>query len=142
MAMLTPMSAANKALICRWFEEVWNQQREATIDELLLPDCLIHGIAEGPVRGPAQFKQFWRGLVEAFPDVRVDVEETIAEGDKVLARCTVRGTHSGNGLNLQPTNRNITMTGMCLARIRDGRMADGWNNFDFHSLYQQLGAVS
>lgn len=99
------MSDANKALIRRWFEEVWNQGKEATIDELFVPDGVAHGLSKESGRqfqGPADFKPFWRAFRSAFPDIRVTVDDVVAEGEKVVARCTVRGAHTGHGWASRP----------------------------------------
>src|ERR1700730_13702272 len=97
----------NKSLIHRWFEEVWNRQSEAAIDELLAPDALIHGVggpeAGPPPRGRAPFVTFWRQFCGAFPDIHVTVEEVIAEGDLTATRISFFGTHHGHHLGVPPT---------------------------------------
>jgi steroid delta-isomerase-like uncharacterized protein len=129
-------------LIHRWFEEVWNQGRESLIDELTTEDAVSHGLssAEGEqVRGPATFKPFYRQLKAAFPDIHFVVEDAVSEDNKIAARILVTGTHAGPGLSVPPTNRAIQLHGMVIARTKDGKIAEVWNNFDFLSLYQQLG---
>jgi steroid delta-isomerase-like uncharacterized protein len=134
--------AQQATLVHRWFEEVWNQKRESAIDELMAPDAIVHGIV-GPegqqIHGPAGFKPFFRHFSAAFPDMRITVEDTLVDGHKVAARCTVSGTHSGPGVMPAPTNKPISFTGICIVRIENGRIAEGWNNFDFLAMYQQLG---
>src|SRR3989442_10560864 len=93
------MTKDNEALIRRWFEEVWNKGREDAIDEMFAEDGIAHGLSDDsgdPLRGQAAFKQFQAEFSEAFPDVVVTFEDTIAEGDKVAAVCTVLGRHSGD----------------------------------------------
>jgi steroid delta-isomerase-like uncharacterized protein len=138
------MSDENKALIRRWFEEVWNKGREEAIDEMFAADGLAHGLADegGDLRGAAGFKPFFRKFRAAFPDIEVVVEETITEGDKVAARCTVRGRHQSDSLGFAATERPMEITGMSIVRIRDGKIVEAWNNFDFMSMFQQLGALS
>lgn len=134
----------NRALIERWFEEVWNKGREEAIDELFASDGVAHGLADDagePLRGPENFKPFYRKFREAFPGVRVTVEDTVTEGDKVAARCVVRGRHEGEGLGLAATSRDVNFSGICIVRIRDGQIAEAWNSFDFLSMFRQLGAV-
>jgi steroid delta-isomerase-like uncharacterized protein len=129
-------------LIHRWFEEVWNQGRENMIDELTTKDAVSHGLStvEGDnVRGPASFKPFYQRLKSAFPDIHFTVDDVLSEGDKIAARISVTGTHTGLGLSLPPTNRPVELRGIVMARTRDGKIAEVWNNFDFLSLYQQLG---
>jgi predicted ester cyclase len=71
----------------------------------------------------------------------VDVEDVISEGDMVAARCSVRASHLGEGLGIAASNRPIEISGMSFVRIRDGKIVEGWNNFDFMSLYRQVGAI-
>jgi predicted ester cyclase len=129
-------------LIHRWFEDVWNQGRESVIDELTTEDAISHGLstAEGDdVRGPATFKPFYRRLKAAFPDIHFTVEDALSDGNKIAARVSVTGTHTGLGLSMPPTNRPVQLHGMVIARTKDGKIAEVWNNFDFLSLYQQIG---
>ncbi|HEY9285408.1 MAG TPA: ester cyclase [Pyrinomonadaceae bacterium] len=137
------MSEENKALVRRWFEEVWNRGRAEAIDELFAEDGVAHGLAgdASPLRGAAGFKPFFHSFREAFPDIEVVVEDVIAEGDKLAARCSVRATHGGDTLGFRATGRPIEITGTTFARVRDGKIVEAWNNFDFMALFQQLGAV-
>lgn len=139
------MATEYKTLIHRWFEEVWNKGRAEAIDEMLADDGIAHGLtdAEGnDLRGPAEFKPFFHSFRAAFPDLQVTVEETVAEGDRLAARCTVRGTHAGEGIGFAATNRPVSFTGMCMLRVKDGRIIEAWNNFDFMSMFQQVGAIN
>ena len=134
----------NAALIRRWFEEVWNKGREEAIDELFDEQGVAHGLSDaagGALRGPAGFKPFFRSFREAFPGIEVVVEDTVSEGDKVAARCTVRGQHRGDTLGFAATNSPVDFTGVAIVRIRDGKIVEAWNNFDFMTMYQQLGAL-
>ncbi|HEV2799853.1 MAG TPA: ester cyclase [Pyrinomonadaceae bacterium] len=133
-----------KAIIRRWFEEVWNKGREEAIDELFAEDGVAYGLADGtgaPLRGASGFKPFFRNFRGAFPDIEVVVEDTIAEGDRVAARCTVRATHAGDQLGFAATQKPIQITGVAIVRIRDGKIVEAWNNFDFMSMFQQLGTL-
>jgi steroid delta-isomerase-like uncharacterized protein len=135
------MSLANKALVQRWFEEVWNQKRVAAIDELLAGHSRLHGLGALPFDGPAAFKPFHAAFVDAFPDLNIHIDELVAEGDNVAARFTCTGTHTGPGLGIAPTNRRATFTGMTVVRVQDGRAVEAWNNFDRYGLLQQLGVI-
>ncbi len=134
----------NTALIRRWFEEVWNKGREEAVDEMFADDGVANGLVDDagqPLRGPEGFKPFFRRFREAFPEIDVTVEDTVSEGDKVAARCTVRGSHRGDSLGLAATNKPVEFTGICIVRVRDGKIAEAWNSFDFMSMFQQLGAL-
>jgi steroid delta-isomerase-like uncharacterized protein len=138
------MSTENKTLAHHWFEEVWNKGRADAIDEMFADEGVAHGLTDAggnELCGPANFKLFFHSFRNAFPDIQVTVEETVAEGDKLAARCTVRGTHRGEGIGFAATNTPVEFTGMCLLRIKDGKIVEAWNNFDFMSMFQQVGAI-
>jgi steroid delta-isomerase-like uncharacterized protein len=134
--------ATMDTVVHRWFEEVWNQGNEAAIDELMANDAIVHGIT-GPdgqeMRGPAAFKPFFHQFRMAFPDIRIIVEDCLIDGNKVAVRLAVTASHTGPGVMPAPTNRTANFTGICIARIENGKIAAGWNNFDFLAMYQQLG---
>lgn len=133
---------ANKALLRRWFEEVWNQGRAETIDELLAADAICYGLSEDeaqPVIGPAGFHPFHQVFRGAFPDIEVVAEDMIAEGDKVVARLRVRGQHTGDHLGVAASNAPVDFTGMVIARVKDGKFVESWNNIDFLQMNQQIG---
>jgi steroid delta-isomerase-like uncharacterized protein len=134
----------NAAVVRRWFEEVWNRGREEAIDELFDEEGVAHGLADeagAALRGPTGFKPFFRRFREAFPEMEVVVEDTVSEGDKVAARCTVRGRHRGDALGFKATDSPVEFDGICIVRVRGGKIVEAWNNFDFMSMFQQLGAL-
>lgn len=136
------MSEENKALIRRWFEEVWNNGRSDAIAEMLAEDALLHGLSDNedkPLRGPGEFTPFHQTFRGAFPDIKVVVEETIAEGNLVVARCTVYGTHTGDHLGAAASNAQVRFTGIGIGRIVDGKIVEAWNNFDFLTMNRQIG---
>ncbi len=138
------MSEENKALIRRWFEEVWNKGRSEAIDEMFAEEAVAHGLADAggaELRGPTGFKPFFERFRAAFPDISVVVEETIAEGDLVAARCTVRGKHQSDSLGFAATQQPVEFSGMAFVRVSDGKIVEAWNNFDFMAMFQQLGAL-
>lgn len=129
----------------RWFEEAWNKGREEAIDEMVAEDVVAYGLSDeqgNAVTGINEFRRFFRNFRSAFPDINVAVEETISEGDKIGAVCRVTGTHRGDGINLTPTNQPIEFCGVLMVRLRDGKIAEAWNYFDFMTLFAQLGALS
>jgi steroid delta-isomerase-like uncharacterized protein len=135
----------NETFLHRWFEEVWNQGREEAIDEMFAPDGVAHGLksAEGEsIRGTEQFKELYRSFRRAFPNIRITVDETVTEGDKIAARCTVRAVHEGDGIGFAATNQPVEFTGLALVRVRDGKIVEAWNEFDFLKMFSQIGALS
>ena len=138
------MSKENIALIRRWFDEVWNQGREEAIDEMFAPAGIAHGLADdagNDLRGPQEFKPFFRKFRSAFPEIEVVVEDTVAEGDKVAARCRVRGKHESDSLGFAATGLPTEFTGITIVRIEGGKIVEAWNNFDFMTMFKQLGAI-
>ena len=138
------MSEENKAIVRRWFEEVWNRGRSEAIDEMFAADGIAHGLSddpEKPMEGPVGFKPFHAAFRGAFPDVEVSVEDLIAEGDKVVARCSVRGKHTGDHLGVAASNVPVEFTGIAIVRIKDGKIVEAWNNFDFLKMNKQIGAI-
>lgn len=134
------MTEQNRALARRWFEEVWNQRRETTIDELADPQAVIHGLSEGgrQLVGPEGFRAFYRGFTAAFSDFYVTVDDVLADGDKTATRVTFTGTHTGEGIGIPPTGRRVQATGIIICRWRNGRIIEGWNEFDAAGMMQQL----
>jgi predicted ester cyclase len=135
---------ANKALFRRWFEEVWNKGRAEAIDEMFAPDGIAHGLSDEPgktMTGPADFKPFHRVFRGAFPNIEVNIEDAIAEGDMIAVRCSVRGKHTGDHLGIPGSDSPVEFTGMVMARIKDGMFVEVWNNFDFLRMNKQIGVI-
>ena len=136
---------ADAAFIHRWFEEVWNKKREDAVDEMLAEDGVGHGLA-GPdgeqIRGPESFKKLQRAFLSAYPDLRITVEDTVVEGDKIAARCRVTGSHKGEGVGVAPTDNKVEFTGMLMVRVKDGKIVEAWNEFNFMEMYSQVGALT
>ena len=129
-------------LLHRWFDEVWNQKREDAIDEMMAEDVVVHGLPGGPIVGRENFKPFFRSFASAFPDIHVTVEDVITEGDKMSCRCTVTGTHTGEGLGFAPTNQPVEFTGGGICILKDGKFQEVWNEFDFMKMNTQMGIVT
>ena len=139
------MAEEYQTFMHRWFEEVWNKQCEAAIDEMCTEDVVANGLtdAEGKtIRGVEAYKTLFRAFVSAYPNIKITVEDTISEGDKMVARCRVNGTHEGEGLGIAPTNQPLEFTGITIVRLEDGKIAEAWNEFDFMKMYRQLGVLS
>jgi predicted ester cyclase len=140
-----PMITPPQTILHRWYDEVWNKGRIEAIDEMLDPNVIGHGLFDlngNEIRRAEDLKAFCKSFRGIFPDIRVIVEDTVSEGDKVVALCTVKATHTGEGLAMSPTNRVVEFTGMCMVRVKDRRIVEAWNSFDFLSMMQQLGLVS
>jgi steroid delta-isomerase-like uncharacterized protein len=134
------MAAGGKALVRRWFDEVWNSGRASAIDELMAPHCVIHGL--GPAgMSPSDFKMFHAAYRNAFPDVNITIDQVVAEGDLVSACWSGTGTHRGDGLGFPATDKRVRFAGMMMARVADGKLVEGWNSFDQFGMLQQIGVI-
>jgi steroid delta-isomerase-like uncharacterized protein len=136
------MSEANKLLLNRWFEQVWNQKSEAAIDEMFGQQGKSHGFPEPEsiLVGPEAFKGVHRTFCGAFPDVHVDVDEVIAEGDHVAVRWKVSMTHLGDHLGFPASGKKVTMPGSTFVIVKGGKIAEGYNHMDLQALMQKLQA--
>jgi len=135
------MSEINRTVALRWFEEVWNQRLEATIDELMAPHCVGH--MEGiEINGPKEFKQVRLALITAFPDINLTVEGTVAEGDKVVVRWRATGSHRGEGFGLAATEAPVDFRGITWLLMAGGRIVEGWDAWNQGALVEQLRAVN
>ena len=137
--------AEYETFLHRWFEEVWNQRSEDAIDEMFAEDGVANGLndAEGnALRGPEAFKTLHRAFLAAYPDLKITVEDTVCEGDKIAARCKVSATHAGEGIGVAPTNQPIEFTGLTIVHLKDGKITEAWNEFDFMTMYSQIGALT
>ena len=126
----------------RFFKEVWTDGKLDLVDELFAPDYVGHSAgSEGPIQGPEGVKEYVGGLLAAFPDLGMTVEDQIADGDSVATRWTARGTHGGDLMGIEATGRTATVTGITIQRIRDGKIVAGWTNWDTLGLLGQLGVA-
>ena len=132
------MSEENKALARRSWESVENPD---SLEEVYTPDVVWHN-PEGDIQGIEQAKQFVSMFKTAFPDMSATVEDVVAEGDKVVTRITMRGTHQGEVEEFgPPTGRQVEAQGITIHRIEGGKIVEEWNSWDNMSLMQQLGLV-
>ena len=136
------MSEGNKNIVRRLFEEVWNKGNLQVTDDLFTLNYSHHDSSTPDVgRGPESEKKRATLYRTAFPDLRLTVEDIIAEGETVVARWSCRGTHKGDLNGIAPTGKRINITGISIARFTNGKMSEGFVNWDALSLMQQLGVV-
>jgi steroid delta-isomerase-like uncharacterized protein len=133
---------ANKALLHRWLE-AFNTRNLAVVDELCAPNWVWHGAASPPGISPDRvgLKQNWTALWTAFPDAHIVAEDVIAEGDKVVWRPNLRGTHQGDFMGIPPTGKQVSLIGIEIDRIEDDRFVESWISPDNLGFLQQLGAI-
>jgi steroid delta-isomerase-like uncharacterized protein len=131
----------NKNLVRRWFREVWNEGRTDLIDELRSPQAVSTGLTGAASQGEEHFKSFYFNLREAFPDLHVTVHDLLASEDKVAARLTLDGTHTGLPFG-KATGRKIQLDCMLFVRIANGKIVESWNSLDQFGLLKQLGFLA
>jgi steroid delta-isomerase-like uncharacterized protein len=134
------MSVSPAELIRHWFEEVWNKKNRAAIREMLTPDSVHHGLGSPgqPVTGVEAFEQFHEGFLQAFPDLHVDLQDVIADGDKVAVRYLVTGTQKGDLPGQPATNKKVRFTGGGMCRFDKGKFSEVWNEIDFAKMSYDL----
>jgi len=136
------MSEENKTVIRRSFEELWNKGNLSVADELFAPNYTHHDPSTPDVgRGPESEKKRATLYRTAFPDLKLTIEDIIAEGETVMARWSCRGTHKGDLSGIAPTGKQFTISGVTIARLTNGKLAEGYVNWDALGLMQQLGVV-
>jgi ketosteroid isomerase-like protein len=136
------MSEGNKNVVRRLFEELWNKGHLAVADEPFAPTYAHHDPSTPDFgRGPESEKKRATLYRTAFSDFRLMAEDIIAEGETVVARWSCRGTHKGDLGGIAPTGKQFTISGVSIARFANGKMVEGWVNWDALGLMQQLGVV-
>ena len=137
------MSDLNKNVVRRLFDEVWNKGHQQVADELLAPSYIHHDASTPDAgRGPEGEKKRATLYRSAFPDIRFTVEDLIAEGESVTARWSCHGTHKGELNGIAPTGRQFTISGISVVRFTNGKMIEGYVNWDALGMMQQLGVVA
>lgn len=132
----------NKELVRRSNEEVWDKGNLDHLDDYVAEDYVEYNSASPePIRGREGYKQNVEMVRGAFPDLSVTTEDLIAEGDKVVTRYTLTGTHQNPFMGIEPTGNEVKIEGISIGRLEDGRVVEGWTNIDVMGMMQQLGVV-
>lgn len=138
---VTVSEETNKRMIQRYYDDLWNRWDLAVADELISSEITFRGSLGVSVRGLEDFKGYMRSVRAVFPDFHNSIEDLIAEGDRVVARLTYRGTHKGELFGIVPTGRQVVYAGVAMFRITGGKIVDGWVLGDTLVLMQQIGAI-
>jgi steroid delta-isomerase-like uncharacterized protein len=140
----TAQATSNRATLKRFIDAMNTGDPEVvseTIDELVEPDAQIRTPLPIEATGQELLKEVFGRLHRAFPDLRVNVEDVIAEGDKVVSRNSVTGTQQGEYMGIPPTGKSVTYNEIFIARFVDGRIAETWGVVDVLSQMRQLGMI-
>jgi steroid delta-isomerase-like uncharacterized protein len=134
-------AARNRAVVRRFVQEVWTNGNLDAVDDLFTADSVLHD-PDGDIEGPAALREYNRAYLEAFPDLEYDIEDMLAAGDRVAFRARLRGTHRGEFRGVPATGESFDATGIVIARLENGRIAERWASFDALGMLQQLGLLS
>jgi steroid delta-isomerase-like uncharacterized protein len=131
--------ADNKDVVRGAVNEVWNKGDLNAVEKYYADDYTFYTEGGGVQRGPASMREWAQTIHGAFPDINYNLDALYAEGDKVAARYSVTGTHTGDFRGLPPTNKPIKLTGHMILYVRDGKIVQGHGYWDTLGLLQQLG---
>ena len=132
----------HKLLARRFYEEALDTGRLEILDELLSPSFVDHGASSEQAPGVEGFKGFLEMIAVAFPDLHIQIEDLLAEADKVAVRLTICGTHEGVLMGgIPPTGKRATWTGIDVLQFDAGRIVARWSERNLLGLMQQLGVI-
>ena len=135
-----------KHVIERFVEELWNARRLDVADEIFSEDCVSHQLrsgvsAEAAPRGPQAVKEHVSGWLTSFPDLRFNIEQMIAERDRVVSQLMMEGTQQGTWMGISPTGKRLQIRMITIHRIANGKIAEDWVLVESLGLFQQLGVL-
>jgi steroid delta-isomerase-like uncharacterized protein len=132
----------NLGLMRRWFQEVWNEGRIQTVRDLLAPNGVAKGQrrAEAEIRGPEEFVKFVNEIRGSFSEMKLTIEDIFGADDKVVVRWSASMTHTGHALGFPPSGKSVRIGGISIARILNGKIVEGWDNWDQLGMLEQIGA--
>jgi predicted ester cyclase len=133
------MSERNKSLTRRFYDEVLNKKKLEVVDELCAPGIIDHGALPGQRPGAQGVKEALTQWLRAFPDLKVNIHEVIAEGNVVATRLTGEGIHKGTFLGAAPTGKKVTFHAIEMIRVEDGKAAEVWHEGNDAEVMMQLG---
>jgi steroid delta-isomerase-like uncharacterized protein len=132
----------NKAVARRWVEDLFNTGNLEVADEIIAPDHVHHDPTLSDIPpGPEGQKQVVNLYRSAFTNAHISIEDQLAEGDRVVTRWTSSGTHQGELMGVTRTGNQVTVTGITIIRVSDGKIVESWTNYDALGMMQQIGAV-
>lgn len=135
------MHSHNKEIVRRLYKEVWNERKfESAVELLSKTHALVDPSLTGSGVGPSVYFGQVQRLVGAFPDLRFHIDELLCEKDKVMVSWVASGTHKGEILGISPTNKKVSITGITIHQLANGKILDSLAVWDALCLLQQLGA--
>lgn len=140
--MTDEIVTANKELVRRLYKEVYVDWNMELVDELVSTQFISHDWPKGSPTGPEGFRNFYSAIRSALPDARYEVDDLIAEGDKVVVRWRLLGTHKGAFGGIAPTGQSIALKGIAIYRVEGGKLIERWVVTDLHGLLQEIRGSS
>lgn len=134
--------AENKELVRRFYKEVYVDWNMALVEEVVSPQFTSHDWPEGGPTGPRAFRDYYDDLRSTVPDARYEVDDLIAEGDRVVVRWRLFGTHKGDFRGIAPTGRPITLKGIAIYRVDGGKLMERWVVSDLYGVLEQIRGTS
>jgi steroid delta-isomerase-like uncharacterized protein len=135
------MSEPNAQIVHDYLKEVWNGQKIGLLEEFFAQAAVVHDLPRGLPAGLEGVRENLRRTVGTFPDFSVTIDDTVAEGDKVVVRLTFSGTHQGGFYGMPATGKSFTISAIAIARLAGGKIAEWWQIGDTLGLLQQIGAM-
>lgn len=132
------ITTANKQLVRRFYKEVYGDWNLAMVDEVVSPRFTSHDWPEGSPTGRQGFELFYSAIRTAVPDARYEVDDLIAEGDKVVVRWRLLGTHEGDFRGIAPTGQAIALKGIAIYRVDGGKLMERWVVTDLYGLLEEI----
>jgi predicted ester cyclase len=140
--MTDEIVAENKGLVRRFYKEVFVDWNMALVDEVVSPQFTSHDWPEGGPTGPQAFRDFYSAIRSALPDARYEVDDLIAERDRVVVRWRLLGTHKGDFRGITPTGRSIALKGIAIYRAEGSKLMERWVASDLHGLLEEIRGSS
>jgi steroid delta-isomerase-like uncharacterized protein len=140
--MTDEIVSANKELVRRFYKEVYVDWNMALVDEVVSPLFTSHDWPKGSATGPKGFRDYYSAIRSALPDARYEVDDLIAEGDKVVVRWRLLGTHKGDFRGIAASGREIALKGIAIYRIQAGKLMERWVVSDLHGVLEEIKGSS
>lgn len=131
------MKSNNVEIARRWFDEVWNERRTSSIGSLAATDCVAH-LEGGDINSAAAFCQLHAEFLSAFPDLKIQIDDIVADDENAVVRWTARGSHRGDAFGLKATAQPAEFRGITWMKIHHGVITEAWDSWNQAKLFQQL----
>lgn len=136
------VALSNKSLVKKFYEEVWNERKAQCVEKYLSPShALVDPNAADSLTGPEAYKRVVSRFMQAFSNLKFEVQEMVCEGDRVVASWMITGVHTGEYNGLEPTNKKISVEGISIHQIANGKIMDTYSVWDTLGLLKKVGGV-